>query len=34
MRSARDADREAGLREGAVPTLRIAARALRRGSRT
>jgi acyl-CoA reductase-like NAD-dependent aldehyde dehydrogenase len=34
MRSARDADREAGLREGAVPTLRVAARALRRGSRS
>jgi succinate-semialdehyde dehydrogenase/glutarate-semialdehyde dehydrogenase len=33
MRSVRDADREAGLREGAVPTLRVAARALRRGSR-
>src|SRR5258705_12945024 len=26
MRSVRDADREAGLREGAVPTLRVAAR--------
>jgi succinate-semialdehyde dehydrogenase/glutarate-semialdehyde dehydrogenase len=34
MRSARDADREAGLKEGAVPTLRVAARALRRGSRS
>jgi acyl-CoA reductase-like NAD-dependent aldehyde dehydrogenase len=34
MRSARDADREAGLREGAVPTLRVAARALRRRSRS
>jgi acyl-CoA reductase-like NAD-dependent aldehyde dehydrogenase len=34
MRSARDADREAGLREGALPTLRVAARAFRRGSRT
>ena len=34
MRSARDADREAGLKEGAIPTLRVAARALRRGSRT
>jgi acyl-CoA reductase-like NAD-dependent aldehyde dehydrogenase len=34
MRSARDADREAGLREGALPTLRVAARAFRRGSRS
>jgi Aldehyde dehydrogenase family len=34
MRSARDADREAGLKEGALPTLRVAARALRRGSRS
>jgi acyl-CoA reductase-like NAD-dependent aldehyde dehydrogenase len=34
MRSARDADREAGLREGALPTLRVAARALRRSSRS
>jgi acyl-CoA reductase-like NAD-dependent aldehyde dehydrogenase len=34
MRSARDSDREAGLREGALPSLRVAARALRRGSRT
>jgi acyl-CoA reductase-like NAD-dependent aldehyde dehydrogenase len=33
MRSARDADREAGLREGALPTLRVAARALRRAGR-
>ena len=33
MRSIRDADREAGLREGAGPTLRVAARALRRGAR-
>jgi acyl-CoA reductase-like NAD-dependent aldehyde dehydrogenase len=34
MRSVRDADREAGLKEGALPTLRVAARALRRGSRS
>jgi acyl-CoA reductase-like NAD-dependent aldehyde dehydrogenase len=34
MRSARDADRVAGLRDGALPTLRVAARALRRGSRS
>jgi len=34
MRSARDADRETGLKEGALPTLRVAARALRRGSRS
>jgi acyl-CoA reductase-like NAD-dependent aldehyde dehydrogenase len=34
MRSARDADREAGLKDGALPTLRVAARALRRGSRS
>jgi hypothetical protein len=33
MRSARDADREAGLKEGALPTLRVAARALRRTAR-